>query len=134
MENISQETVCYIIIKAHEFDAKVDPVEPDPGSNPADDGVREILSDYKDDPTFEEFEAALKNLNADEMVELMALVWLGRGDYSKAEWDRALAQARETCDENAVRYLTGIPLLGDYLEEALAQFDRSCEEYEIGRL
>jgi hypothetical protein len=32
--NISPEKVCYIIIKAREFDAKVEPVEPDPGSNP----------------------------------------------------------------------------------------------------
>ena len=134
MENISPEKVSYIIIKAHEYDAKVDPVEPDPGSNPADSGEREILSAYKDDPTFEEFETVLKDLNEDEMIELKALVWLGRGDYSKDEWDSAIAQARETHDENAVRYLTGIPLLGDYLEEGLSQFDCSCEEYEIGRL
>ncbi len=134
MENISLEKVCYIIIKAHEFDAKVAPVEPDPGSNPTDSGVREILSDYKNDPTFEELETVLKDLNVDEMIELKALVWLGRGDYTLAEWDSAIAQAQETHDENAVRYLTGIPLLGDYLEEALSQFEFSCEEYEIGRL
>ncbi len=51
MLNISPEKICYIIVKAREFDAKVEPVEPDPGSNPADGGEREILSDYRDDPT-----------------------------------------------------------------------------------
>ena len=33
--NISVDKVCYIALKAREFDAKVEPVEPDPGSNPA---------------------------------------------------------------------------------------------------
>ncbi len=48
MLNVSPEKICYIIVKAREFDAKVEPVEPDPGSNPADGGEREILSDYRD--------------------------------------------------------------------------------------
>ena len=43
--NIDLSEVCFIIIKAREFDAKVDPVEPDPGSNEADDGEREVLED-----------------------------------------------------------------------------------------
>ena len=30
-------------------------------------------------------------------------------------------------------YLLGIPLLGDYLEKALWQFDSSREHYEMGR-
>src|SRR5688572_18035400 len=41
--SLSAETLCYIIIKAREFDVKVEPVEPDPGSNPADDGEVRIL-------------------------------------------------------------------------------------------
>jgi hypothetical protein len=34
---ISPEKVCFIIIKAREFDAKDEVTEPDPGSNPSDD-------------------------------------------------------------------------------------------------
>ena len=49
--NVNLEKVCFIIVKAREFDAKVDPVEPEPGSNPSDDQEREILEDYADDPT-----------------------------------------------------------------------------------
>ena len=41
--NIDPGKVCFIILKAREFDAKVDPVEPDPGSNAADDGERAVL-------------------------------------------------------------------------------------------
>ncbi len=134
MLNISPEKVCYIIIKAREFDVKVEPVEPDPDSNPADSGAREIFSDYRNDPTCEELWTALEVLNNDEMVNLLALAWLGRGDYTKDEWADAVAQAWQTRNERAVPYLIGIPLLGDFLEEGLSQLGYSCEEYEIDRL
>ena len=34
---IAPESVCYVIVKAREYDAKDEVTEPDPGSNPADD-------------------------------------------------------------------------------------------------
>ena len=49
--NIGLERLCYIIVKAREFDAKVEPMDQDPGSNPSDDGMRVVLEDYGDDPT-----------------------------------------------------------------------------------
>jgi hypothetical protein len=134
MLNVNPETVCYIIIKAREFDAKVEPVEPDPGSNPADGGEREILEDYPDDPTYQELMSALESLNQEEIEEVLALTWLGRGDFTKDEWRGALEEAKSAHDEKVVSYLTGIPLLGDYLEEGLSQLGHSCEEFEIGRL
>jgi hypothetical protein len=94
--NISPEKVCFIIVKAREFDAKVDPVEPDPGSNPADAGEREVLEDYSDDATATELRAAIDVLNEDEVVDLIALAWLGRGDYDKAEWTEAQLFGRRT--------------------------------------
>lgn len=132
--NISPEKVCFIIIKAREFDAKVDPVETDPGSNPADSGEREILEDYSDDLTFAELYAAIDGLNEDEVVDLIALAWVGRGDFTKDEWAEARALADERHRRHSAGYLTGIPALGDYLEEGLSALGYSCEDYEIGRL
>ena len=132
--SISPEKVCYIIIKAREFDAKVEPVEPMPGSNPADNGEREILEDYEDDPTFAELSAAIDVLNEDEVVDLIALAWVGRGDFTKAEWQEARGLAQERHRRHSAAYLVGIPTLGDYLEEGLSALGHSCEDYEIGRL
>ncbi|MGH6954537.1 MAG: DUF3775 domain-containing protein [Alphaproteobacteria bacterium] len=134
MLTMDPDKVCYLVIKAREFDAKVEPHEQDPGSNPADDRGVAILEDYADDPTFQELTGALESLNVDEMMEVMALTWLGRGDYEKNEWGEALAHARRVRDENVVRYLTGIPQLGDFLEEGLSRFGLSCEGVEMGRL
>jgi len=140
--NISTEKVCYIIIKAREFDAKVAPMEGDPGSNPADDsgsnpaddGGREILEDYADDPTLLELRSAIDDLNEDEVVDLIALAWVGRGDYGKEDWLEATALARERHRRHSADYLIGIPTLGDFLEEGLDIMDRSCQDFEIGRL
>ena len=131
---INLEKVCFIIIKAREFDAKVEPIEPDPGSNPADSGMSEILEDYADDPTVLELRSAIEELNEDELAELLALIWVGRGDYEAAEWKTALATARATRNKRATDYLIGTPQLGDLLEEGLSALGRSCEDIEMGRL
>src|SRR5579863_3872940 len=115
--NISGDKVCFIITKAREYDAKVDPVEPDPGSNPADAGEREVLEDYSDDATESELRAAIDALNEDEVIDLIALAWLGRGDFDKAEWTEARSLAGERHRRHSGAYLTGMPMLGDYLEE-----------------
>jgi hypothetical protein len=131
---ISPETVCYVILKAREFDVKVDPTDPDSGSNPTDDPDIDILEDLADDPTFEEVSSALATLNDDETLDLVALTWIGRGDYTSEDWDEAREQAREIPLKDRPRYLLGTPLLGDFLEDGLSELGYSCEDYEIERL
>lgn len=131
---ISPEIVCYLIVKAREFDVKEQTTDPDSGSNPTDDMDAAVLEDHGDDPVVEEIAAAIYALSEDEQAELVALAWLGRGDGTVDDWDSLKAQAAEARNGRTARYLLGIPQLGDYLEEGLALLGRSCEEYEIGRL
>lgn len=130
---IPVEKVCFIIIKAREFDAKEEGDE-DEGSNPADDGERAILLDFPSDPTYLELRSFLEALNRDEYVDLLALVWLGRGDYTVKEWDEVIAEARGIVDKKAPDYLLGIPQLSDFLEEGLNALGRSCAEEELEHL
>ena len=44
MLTIPLEKVCYLIIKAREFDAKMDPEVPEPGDNPTDDEKAEAIT------------------------------------------------------------------------------------------
>lgn len=128
MLGIAVEKVCFSILKARAFDAKVEIVEPEPGSNPSDDDMREVLEDYADDPTFLELKDFIESLNEEEQVNLVALVWLGRGTFSEDEWEAALAEAQAAHNDHTADYLLGMPLLGDYLEEGLSQLGYSCEE------
>ncbi len=124
------ETLCFIVIKAREFDAKVDVVDPETGSNPADDIEMSILEDFADDPTAQELTGALDQLDDDQRIEVLALVWLGRGDFEPTGWPQALAQARDVHDRRETAYLAGTPLLADYLEEGIALLGHSCEDVE----
>jgi hypothetical protein len=129
---ISSEKAFYIIAKAREFDEKVAPSDPDSGSNPSDDRDVDILEDYRNDPTLEELEGALRGLNDDEQLDMIALMWLGRGDFSS--FDEARAEASAMSDKHIPRYLIGTPMLADYLEEGLTQVGVSLEEFEINRM
>jgi hypothetical protein len=128
MLTVSLEKVCYVIAKARELDVKVAPEELD------DDGMGRILEDYADDPTLEELRSFLRAQSDDELKELLALVWIGRGDYGADEWQEVLNQVQDVREKHTVDYLIGTPLLADYLEEGLSQFGHSCEDYEIGRM
>lgn len=131
---ISPEKVCFIIIKAREFDVKDEASEPDPGSNPADDADAAVLEDHEDDPVFEELTAFIGALSQDEQIDLVALAWLGRDDYDADDWPGVREQAAEAHNERTASYLLGTPQLGDFLEEGLAMLGYSCEDYEIERL
>ena len=131
---ISPEKVCFIIIKAREFDAKEQVEEPDPGSNPTDDKDIEVLEDYGDDPVVEELTQFIDALTLDEQVDLVALVWLGRDDYTAADWPSVREEAARAHNERTAEYLLGEPLLGDFLEEGLSMLGFSCEDYELNRL
>ena len=134
MLTIALEKVCYLIIKAREFDAKMDPEVPEPGDNPTDDADREVLFDYPEDPTVEEIRGFLENLNEDETTELLALVWVGEGDYDVEEWSEAIEDARDNPDERRADAFLNISLLGDYLEEGLAELGLSCNDVNLSRL
>lgn len=122
------ETLQFIIAKAREYDAEVPPVDEGSGSNPSDDGDVSILESTADNPTREELVAAIDALNEDEGIELLALMWLGRGDFSKEEWRSGLRLARQRRNRREAEYLTGTPLLADYLEEGLSQLGYSLDE------
>ncbi len=131
---ISPEKVCFIIIKAREFDAKDEVTEPDPGSNPSDDKDVSVLEEHPDDPALEELTSLINSLSEDEQIDLVALTWLGRDDYSAADWSAVREEAARARNPRTAEYLIGTPLLADFLEEGLSKLGYSCEEFEINRL
>ena len=131
---ISPEKVCFVIIKAREFDAKDEVTEPDPGSNPTDDFEAEVLEDHGDDPVAEELTALINSLSVDEQVDLVTLMWLGRDDSTADDWPALREEAARAHNERTAEYLLGTPLLGDFLEEGLSVLGYSCEDFEINRL
>jgi hypothetical protein len=127
---ISTAKVGAILAKARQFDVKDVVTDPNTGSNASDDAMLSVLEDHADDPVRTELTAIIRGLNQDEQIDLVALTWLGRGDGELDEWDDIRAEAARAHNRRTAEYLLGVPLLGDYLEEALAQLGHSPEEFE----
>lgn len=125
---IPPETLCAIVVMARQFDAKDEVTDPDSGSNPSDDGMSEVLEDHVDDPVMDELKSVIDDLNVDEQIDLVALVWLGRGDGDVETWEELRAEAARAHNNRTAGYLLGIPLLADYIEEGMAEFGLSCED------
>src|SRR5690242_1710374 len=125
--SISPEKVCYIIVKAREFDAKDVVTDPDDSSNPTDDAMVAVLEDHRDDPVVQEIAAAIFAMTEDEQIDLVTLAWLGRGDGSLEDWNELRAEAarpQQTGGFVSARHAA----IGRLLDEALAQFGHSCDE------
>ena len=130
--SISPERVFFIIVKAREFDEQVAPSDPESGSNPTDDRQIDVLEEDADNPVVQELQSAFEGLNVDEQLDLLALTWLGRGDFSS--FAEARREAEGLDEVHVARYLIGTPLLGDYLEEGLSQLGHSLVDFEVNRL
>lgn len=130
MLNVRLETICYIIAKAREFQAKEQVVIPDTPTSPSEDWAMQVLADHSDDYSLAEIRAMVEDLDADQQAELIALMWLGRGDYSIEEWDTATEEALAHYEDHGstTQYLLAHPMVSDDLEEGLIAHGYSCED------
>ena len=117
--DLNPETVQFIIDKAREFHVKEEVTIPEEPLSPSDDWARQILADHADDPSYQEIKTTIDDLEPDQQVTLVALMWLGRGDYATEEWDNAIESAKDSWNERTAEYLIGTPLLADYLTAGL---------------
>ncbi|HEX2257898.1 MAG TPA: DUF3775 domain-containing protein [Afifellaceae bacterium] len=127
--NIASETVRLIVEKARMIEAEMEKnLEHEPDLEPVPVGANEhhthatLVEEEAEDPTEAELRELIGDLNVDEAVELVALAWIGRGDFAPAEWPEALRDARgraETRRNRIANYLLGMPLLADHLEAGL---------------
>lgn len=124
---VGPDTVRMLILKAKAVSAAVNDdyadgseheieFDGDGHDNHHHDGLAE---EEEEDLTARELRALIEDLNVDEAAELVALAWVGRGDYEASEWLDALAAARQQNARRTANYLMGMPMLGDYLEEGL---------------
>ncbi len=129
--DIALDTVCELILRVRAIDVKEGVTDPDSGSNPTDDGSIDSLADGSDDATEEEVREVIAGLNDDERADLIALVYIGRGDMEPEEWGAAVRLAREREEASSAStadWLLGIPNLGDLLDEGLNAIGRSCAD------
>jgi hypothetical protein len=127
------ETICRLILRAKEMEAQVPALDPDEDPDNVDDYDDEggealsVLEDELNDGVEEEIQAVLDDLAEDQLAEIVALAWVGRGTYDMSEWDEAFAEANDLSGDERIEELLDMPLLGGHLEAGLAAFDYSCD-------
>jgi hypothetical protein len=79
-----------------------------------------LAEEESEDLTERELRDLINDLNVDETAELIAMVWIGRGDFDIGEWGDAVTEARDRGHgRRASKYLLGMPMLGHWMEEGL---------------
>ncbi|MFS0735666.1 DUF3775 domain-containing protein [Sphingomonas sp. 1P06PA] len=125
---VSLETICRLIVRARELEAQVPGLTADEEEDPLDaDDDRAVLEDETNEAVEDEVRALLDDLADDEIAEVLALAWVGRGTYDASEWDEALGEAGDTAAEPPIDQLMDMPMLAGYLDAGLAAFELSCE-------
>lgn len=102
----------------HEGDVEFDADTLEEGHN--HDGLAE---EENDDLSDEELRELIEDLNVDEAAELVAITWIGRGDFEAEDFEQAVDEARERAVGPTSKYLLGMPMLADHLEAGLDALD-----------
>lgn len=112
--SISPEKITSFIAQAHQLDDH----DAHPGSNRI--GAVEALRVHADAPAWQEMATFIDGLDEIEQAEMVALMWLGRGDGEVDEWNDLREEAALLLNKRATAYLLAKPMLVDHLEEGLA--------------
>lgn len=130
------DTVCTVISLATQWSGMVEPntrggdamsrgLADDPGGG----GQLDPIISYAGDPTVQILEASLRRLGEDEQADLLAMLWLGRGDVDAEDWEEACDRTDEELGRSdAVALLLDSPHLAAHLTEALQQLGYECPE------
>jgi len=95
------------------------------------DGGANLAEELPDELTEDSLREFIDQLNEDEQAALIALAWVGRGDYEAEDWEEAVQLAAERDEHrDTAAYLLGMDLLGDLLAEGVAAFGLSIEELD----
>jgi hypothetical protein len=117
---ISADKVAYIIVRSRETGVSAGAWDEEADPDAAVD-AEAISESPLNDPARNELRYFLNSLTRDEQASLIALTWIGRGTYAPGELDEAISTAKAAHTTNAADYLFNLPLLPDYLEDALEQ-------------
>jgi Protein of unknown function (DUF3775) len=128
---ISIEKVCAFIEAARELAGKVPSTVGDRTTTGDDSKLATIDepegSGEDEDARRREAVEFVAGLNVEEQTDLLALIWLGRGDYELSEWDAALTEAEARIAARDPDYMIGDAALAEYLGDGLEAFGKTCD-------
>lgn len=122
---INADYLQMLMLKVRGIMGREGQVAPDPASNPTDDDAGVALERRPDDLSDDEVAKEIGGLSTRQQAELVALMWLGRGDGEDEEWEALVQRARMEISGPVENYLLQHPLLAEYWAEGLDRLDSS---------
>jgi hypothetical protein len=98
-------------------------MEIDQGTELERDDAAQLSDEAADNAMREEAAAMIDALNVDEQAELVALTWIGRGDYEPGELEIAVAEAKERARGPASGLLFEMEIFPSHLENGLSAWE-----------
>ena len=129
---LSPDFLRSLILQLRALMAQEAEVSPDSGSNASDDLGPATLQETPDNLLRAGLEAEIEDLEPDQQAELVALMWIGRGDMEPEEWDEALALAADRHENGTAAYLLSHPHVADHLDEGLDRLLDGSDLMETG--
>jgi hypothetical protein len=119
--SVSSDYLARLVVKTRGLQAREAEVDPDSGSNPTDDNMIDTLQDSFGDLSRQEVQRELQGLDDRQQAELVALMWIGRGDAEPEEWNQTVELARQLKTGPTPRYLLRHPLVAEHWQEGAAK-------------
>lgn len=119
--------VARLITKLRGIEGREAVTDPDSGSNPTDDNAIDTLQATPGDLSTLEVSKEIEGLGEQQQCELVALMWIGRGDMEAEEWPAAVKLARESRAQPTASYILGHPLAAEYCAEGLQRLGHNPE-------
>jgi hypothetical protein len=128
---ISTEKVCALIEAAREVAGKAPPTTGDHTTTGDDSRLVTIeepegIGEDEDARRLEIVEF-IAGLNVEEQVDLLALIFVGRGDFEADEWLDAVAEAEDRIAARDPDFMIGDAALPEYLGDGLEALGHTCD-------
>lgn len=117
--DIKSDYLGMLMIKVRALMARQETADPDSGVEPGDEDGPAVLREQADDLSREEILEEIEGLEPGQRAELVALMWLGRGDAEKEDWRDTVRLAVEREEMPTGEYLLDNPLVAEYWAEGL---------------
>jgi uncharacterized protein DUF3775 len=122
---LSPDDAFFILLRAREFDDGIDLA----GFAP-EEGAPDAAPPVEDNDAVEaDLAAVIGRLDDEALRDLIALIWIGRGDYAADEWRQARRAAGDLARDRVPGYVAGLPLVSDCLERGLSAFGHTLADY-----
>lgn len=92
--------------------------------------VRVIMLSREYGPDSPHLSDYIGEMNVDEQISLVAVMWIGRESFDAEDLQEALDTARQEATAPTEEYLSGIPELGDLIEAGMEALDIDVTEAE----